>query len=123
MDKAFKGNEEFEKFVSQDFNDIAKWLNSLNAYEFTLIATGVGIIIAKGLTINQQNSVGNFFEQIGQTLLTIGAQNQTVKHDKRRKPGIKKSMDKSLKEEVQELKEEVIQLRRDALNNNNVEKL
>lgn len=123
MNNAFKENEEFEKFVSQDFNDIAKWLNSLNAYEFTLIATGIGIIIAKGLTINQQNSVGNFFEQIGQTLLTIGAQNQTVKHDKRRKPGIKKSMDKSLEEEVQELKEEVIQLRRDALSNNNVEKL
>ena len=123
MKEAFKENEEFEKFVSQDFNDIAKWLNSLNAYEFTLIATGIAIIIAKGLTINQQNSVGNFFEQIGQTLLTIGAQNQTVKHDKRRNPGIKKGIDKSLEEEVKELKEEVIQLRKDSLNNNNTEKL
>lgn len=123
MKEAFKENEEFEKFVSQDFNDIAKWLNSLNAYEFTLIATGIAIIIAKGLTINQQNSVGNFFEQIGQTLLTISAQNQTVKHDKRRKPGIKTGINKSLEEEVKELKEEVIQLRKDSLNNNNTEKL
>ena len=119
MREAFRENEEFEKFVSQDFNDIAKWLNSLNAYEFTLIATGIG----KGLTINQQNSVGNFFEQIGQTLLTIGAQNQTVKHDRRRKPGIKKGIDKSLEEEIKQLKEEVIQLRKDSLNNNNTERL
>lgn len=123
MREAFGENEKFEKFVSQDFNDIAKWLNSLNAYEFTLIATGIGVIIAKGLTINQQNSVGNFFEQVGQTLLTIGAQNQTVKHDRRRKPGIKKGIDKSLEEEIKELKEEVIQLRKDSLNNNNTERL
>lgn len=117
---AFKDNQNINDFIEQDFHDIAKWLNSLNAYEFTIIATVIGLLVAKGLTINQQNSLGNFFEQIGQTLLTIGAQNQTVKHDMKRNSSIKNGINKSLEEEIEDLKNEVINLRKDSLNNNNI---
>ena len=113
-------NEAFEKFVDQDFNDLAKWMYSLNAYEFIFIATLVGTLIAGNLTINQQNSLGNFFEQIGQTLLTIGTQNTLIKHNNRRNAGIKRSPGDSNEDDIKAIKEEIIQLRRDALNNNNI---
>ena len=113
-------NDAFNSFKDLEFNDIAKWLNSINAYELTIIATGIGIVIAKGLTINQQNSLGNFFEQIGQTLLTIGAQNTTVKHNSKRNSSLSNNNLKTVEEEIKALKEEVIQLRKDSLNNNNI---
>ena len=40
---AFKDNQNINDFIEQDFHDIAKWLNSLNAYEFTIIATVIEI--------------------------------------------------------------------------------
>lgn len=70
----------FDNFMNQDFSHLADWIYSLNPYEFTSMATLIALLIAPTLSINQQNSLGNFFEQIGQTFLTIAAQNQTVKH-------------------------------------------
>lgn len=49
-------------------------LLSLNEYELSILACGIGLLIAPTITINQQSSLGNFFELIGQVLLTINAQ-------------------------------------------------
>lgn len=60
-------------------NPIAKlsdMLLSLNAYEFNLVASIIGYIIAEDQTALAQSALGNFFETLGQTLITIGAQNQ-----------------------------------------------
>lgn len=94
MDKS-----EFEKFMSQDFNSFSSWLFSLNSYEFTFIASLAGFAIAPSLTLNEQNSLGNFFELLGQVILTINAQGST------------------LEQEILKLKDEVIKLRKDILNN------
>ena len=55
-----------------------KLILNLNPYEITTLAFIIGIIASEGLDYNQQQSLGNFFEQIGQTLLTIGAQAQNL---------------------------------------------
>ncbi len=53
-------------------------LLSLNPYEFTTLAFIIGIFLCDGLNYNQQQSLGNFFEQLGQTILTVGAQGQNL---------------------------------------------
>ncbi len=70
-------NEAFNKFINQDFKGLSDWFSTLNPYEFTFVATIIGGVIAPLLNTSQQNSLGNFFEQLGQTLETISAQAQT----------------------------------------------
>ncbi len=71
-------NNAFDNFINQDFKGLSEWINTLNPYEFTLVATIIGAAICPLLTTPQQNSLGNFFEQLGQTMETISAQAQTV---------------------------------------------
>ena len=54
----------------------ASFLSKLSGNELALIATLSGYIIAKGLSPEEQNSIGNFFEAVGQILLCIGSQEQ-----------------------------------------------
>lgn len=113
MDKS-----EFEKFMSQDFNSFSSWLFSLNSYEFTFIASLAGFAIAPSLTLNEQNSLGNFFELLGQVILTINAQGSTLKQNKAQKSSIKHGRElETLEQEILKLKDEVIKLRKDVLNN------
>ena len=74
----FFNNEAFRNFVNSDYNMLARWLNTLDPYEFTIIGVIIAFLIAPTLNPNQQNSIGNFLEVIGQTLLTISAQEITV---------------------------------------------
>ena len=43
---------------------------------FTLVAETLGIYIAKNLRLNDQNSIGNFIELLGQVILSYSAQQQ-----------------------------------------------
>lgn len=51
----------------------------LNPYEFTALSVVLGYVFSDGLDSNQIQSMGNFFESIGQTMLTIGMQQQTLR--------------------------------------------
>lgn len=51
-------------------------LMTLNPYEFSTLAFLLGIVLSEGLNYNQLNSLGNFYELIGQTILTIQGQVQ-----------------------------------------------
>ena len=55
-------------------NAFINLLLSLNEYELTILGCAIGLLLAPTITVNQQNSLGNFFELIGQVLLTINAQ-------------------------------------------------
>ena len=111
-------DDEFSKFVNQDYKSFSKWLFSLNAYEFTLIATVAGFLISPTLTINEQNSLGNFFELLGQVVLTINAQGSTLKQRHAKNSYISPSIESSnIEEEIINIKKEIIRLRGDALNN------
>jgi len=108
----------YEEFVNQDFSSFSDWLFSLDAYEFSLIAAAIGFAISKNLTVNQQNSLGNFFELAGQVMLTINAQAATRQQQNSEKSSIKPYIEYSdLKEEILSIKREVIKLRQDALSN------
>ena len=72
----------FNNFINQDFSNLSNWLDTLNPYEFALIGTIAAFLIAPTLNANQQNSIGNFLEEIGQILLTIASQTITVKQAK-----------------------------------------
>lgn len=111
-------SEQYEKFINQDFNLFADWLFSLNAYEFTIIATIIGFAISPTLTVNQQNSLGNFFELLGQVILTINAQNTTLNQLKTKHSSIKPHFETdSLENEILKIKQEIIQLRKDSMLN------
>jgi len=62
------------EFGDMSCNAFVDLLLSLNEYELSILAFAIGILLAPTITTSQQNSLGNFFELIGQTLLTINAQ-------------------------------------------------
>lgn len=45
---------------------------------FAFLGAFIGAILASDLSINEQNSVGNWFELVGQYLLTSAAQQQLI---------------------------------------------
>lgn len=111
---------EYQKFINQDFDSFSNWLFSLNAYEFSLIASIIGFVISPPLTINQQGSLGNFFELLGQVILTINAQNTTLYQSSFKPSVIKPHIEsQNLEEEIILIKKELIKLRNEIFNNFN----
>lgn len=55
-----------------------KKIDEYTPEELATLATILGVLIAKELNINQQSVVGNFWEAVGQTILTIQAQIQNI---------------------------------------------
>lgn len=45
---------------------------------YTLLAEGLGALISQNSKLNQQSSIGNFFELLGQVILTFNAQQQLI---------------------------------------------
>ena len=113
-------NDAYNNFINQDFSRLADFIYCFNGYEATILATLIGLIIAPSLSINEQNTLGNFFEQLGQTLLTIAAQNQTVKHKRKQVSAMSNDKVTDLEEEIYRIKQELYQLRKDALMNDNI---
>lgn len=58
--------------------NLIKLLLKLNPWEFNGLAIILSYLFSEGLNYNEQQSLGNFFETIGQSLLTIGQQAQTL---------------------------------------------
>lgn len=78
--------EEFLKNFSASFNfgnsteegceDIKGGFQDLNPHIFPLTAELVGHVLASNLPFNVQNAIGNWFELLGQIILTYNAQQQ-----------------------------------------------
>lgn len=71
MSNSYEGFYEFGDISCNAFVDL---LLSINEYELAILASAIGLLISPTITINQQNALGNFFELIGQTILTVNAQ-------------------------------------------------
>lgn len=56
----------------------AQFLSNLSGNEFAIIASLSGYFLSQNLTPEQQNSLGNFFEAVGQIMLCIASQNQNL---------------------------------------------
>ena len=63
-----------DKCQNNDFSSFADWLMTLSPLEFSTLGVITSYIIASRLTVNQQNSIGNWLEMVGQIILTFNAQ-------------------------------------------------
>lgn len=63
-------------YSNDEIKNYASFLNNLSGNELALIATLSGYFLSQGLTVDQLNSIGNFFETVGQIILCIGAQEE-----------------------------------------------
>lgn len=76
MDKSF--DNLINTRPNRVYKDWAKFLTSLSPNEFVLLGVTIGISIAQDLSIVEQNSIGNFFQMIGEILITYNGQAVTV---------------------------------------------
>lgn len=60
----------------KDIQNYASFLYSLSGNDLALLASAVGLLLSQNINSNQINSLGNFFEGVGQIMLVIGAQQQ-----------------------------------------------
>ena len=56
---------------NNSFKEFTDWIFSLSGIDYTIAAVTIGVIMSKGLDVNEQNSVGSFFFLVGQVLITI----------------------------------------------------
>ena len=77
---------------------------SLGPVKFSLLASLLGVLLIDNLNVNQQNSLGNFLESVGQSLLTAAAQAQTLQQSQQNQ--VRRQI-QSLKDQIAELEEEL----------------
>ena len=94
------------EFGDMSCNAFVDLLLSMNEYELSILAFAIATILAPTITINQQNSLGNFFELIGQTLLTINAQAINLQPSAPSRLELNEKI-KRLEKEIQTLKEQI----------------
>lgn len=64
----------FNMNENENFNIFVKYISSLNPQEFTAVACIFGFLLSAPLDATTQQSLGNFFECLGQVMLTISSQ-------------------------------------------------
>ncbi len=114
-------NNSYKEFANQDFKSLSDYLFGLGSYEFTLLGTTLGFAVGTTLTVNQLNSLGNFFSLIGQILQTLNAHDLTVSQAPRLfsdfKPYIQKD---NLTEEVAYIKKEIYKIIQETYGNEKI---
>ncbi|MFD3157883.1 hypothetical protein ACFIJ5_13595 [Haloimpatiens sp. FM7330] len=78
-----------------------KKFESCTPNEIVILATILGIIIAEKLNPKEQNVVGNFFEALGQIILTINAQVQNLQCENQNGNNNTKNNSSNTNEELQ----------------------
>lgn len=96
-------NSNYEKFKNMSCSNFLDYLLSLSGNELSLLAIGLGFLLSNNIDTNKQNSLGNFLELMGQTLLTISAQNMVLQAFPTRN---------ELQQQINELKKEIEQLKK-----------
>lgn len=67
--------KKLEELITQEnIEKISNLILSLSPFELTTIGTLLGYLFSINLTVDAQNSIGNFFELVGQIILTFNAQ-------------------------------------------------
>ncbi len=74
-------NQSFEDFLNIDYQSFSRYLFSFSGNEFGIVGALVGYLLCQKLDIDEQNSLGNFLELVGQMILAIAAQNQVKQND------------------------------------------
>lgn len=96
-------NFDYNNYKDMTCNSFINYLLTLSANELTLLAVGIGFLLSANIDANKQNSLGNFFELIGQLLLTLSAQNIELQPDYPSRQEIQQQIN-YLKQEIEKLK-------------------
>lgn len=70
--------EIFNSLKKDEIINFSKNLSNLSPLEFISLGCLLGIILSEVLNPNEQNTIGNFLEMVGQILLTSYAQASVV---------------------------------------------
>ncbi len=93
-----QNNHSFDEFKDIDYDSLLDYFASLSGEEYLIITGLLALIIARSVSTNsRQNSLGNFFIQLGQSIITITAQDIT------RSPSSSLRLNE-LKSEIEEIK-------------------
>lgn len=95
--------DNYKQFKDMSCKSFIDYLLSIESNELTLLAIGLGYLLSYNIDYNKQNSLGNFLELMGQTLLTISAQNMVLDPSPTRV---------ELQQQINELKMEINRLKR-----------
>lgn len=98
---------DYQSFKKMNCETFIDYLLTLSSNELSVLAVGIGFLLSTNTNINQQNSLGNFFELIGQLLLTISAQEINLQ------PTYPSRI--QLQQQINELKLEIARLRQSIL--------
>lgn len=71
-------NDSINQFINNDYKSLSDFLFSFTGNEFAIFASIIGFVISQNLDIDQVNSLGNFFECVGQFMLSKAAQDQVI---------------------------------------------
>ena len=82
--------------------DFSNFLDNIPPYEYSLYATIVAYLISPLLSLNSLSALGNWFEQVGQIMLTIAAQASATPSDEEYNALVREV--KELRSEVERLK-------------------
>ena len=73
-----QNNNPYNEFQDVDYNGLLEYFSTLSGEEYIVITSLLALAIARSVsTTAKQNSLGNFFIQIGQSIITITAQDLT----------------------------------------------
>lgn len=59
---------------TESLKNLSSIILKLSPFEFVTVGTLIGYILSVNLTVTEQNSLGNWFELVGQIMLTFNAQ-------------------------------------------------
>lgn len=93
----------YESFKNMSCSNFFDYLLTLSSYELSLLAIGLGYLFSNNLSANKQNSLGNFFELIGQLLLTLSAQEYVLQPNYPSRQQLQQEIN-ILKSEIEKLK-------------------
>ena len=66
----------------EELKNFSTFLLSLSPLEFSTLGAVLGTLFSIPLTIAEINTIGNFFELVGQIMLTYGSQKNLVSKNK-----------------------------------------
>lgn len=73
-----QNNRSFNEFTNVDYDGLLDYFATLSGEEYLIISALLALVIARSVsTSTKQNSLGNFFIQLGQSIITITAQDLT----------------------------------------------
>jgi hypothetical protein len=94
-----QNNRSFNEFTNVDYDGLLDYFATLSGEEYLIISALLALVIARSVsTSTKQNSLGNFFVQLGQSIITITAQDLT------RNPSNTTNRLKNIEEQIEYIK-------------------